>query len=104
MDISPSQKYRIPKIQSRELRTVNKLKGPSEDTSVPLGREKKATNHKGGGKEGPVREKRGGRGEHDVLLGRRKREPKSQQKELKQETSGDRRLGRPSRIHQRPGR
>jgi hypothetical protein len=51
-----------------------------------------------------VREKRGGRGEHDVLLGRRKGEPKSQQKELKQETSGDRRLGRPSRIHQRPGR
>jgi hypothetical protein len=41
VDISPSQKYRIPKIQSRELRTVNKLKGPSGDASVPLGREKK---------------------------------------------------------------
>ena len=31
-----------PKIQSTELKKVNKLKGPSEDTSVPLGREKKA--------------------------------------------------------------
>ena len=33
--------YRIPKIQSTELKKVNKLKGPREDTSVPLGREKK---------------------------------------------------------------
>jgi hypothetical protein len=33
---------RIPKIQSTELKKINKLKGPSEDTSVPLGREKKA--------------------------------------------------------------
>jgi hypothetical protein len=37
----PPQKYRI-QIQSTELKKVNKLKGPSEDTSVPLGREKKA--------------------------------------------------------------
>ena len=37
------QKYRIPKIQSTEFKKVNKLKGSSEDTSVPLGREKKAT-------------------------------------------------------------
>jgi hypothetical protein len=42
------KKYRIPKIQSTELKKVNKLKGPSEDTSVPTGREKKAiTNGKG---------------------------------------------------------
>jgi hypothetical protein len=34
--------YRIPKIQSRELKMLNKLKCPSEDTSVPLGKEKKA--------------------------------------------------------------
>jgi hypothetical protein len=34
-------KTRIPKIQSIELTKVNKLKGPSEDASVSLGREKK---------------------------------------------------------------
>ena len=37
-----AKKYRIPKIQSTELKKVNKLKGPSEDASVPFGREKKA--------------------------------------------------------------
>ena len=31
-----------PKIQSTELKKVSKLKCPSEDASVPLGREKKA--------------------------------------------------------------
>ena len=36
------KKYRVPKIQSTELKNVNKLKCPSEDASVPLGREKKA--------------------------------------------------------------
>jgi hypothetical protein len=36
------KKYRIPKIQSTELKKFNKLKCPSEDASVPLGREKKA--------------------------------------------------------------
>jgi hypothetical protein len=35
------QKYRIPKIQTTALKKVNKLKCPSEDTSVPLEREKK---------------------------------------------------------------
>jgi hypothetical protein len=34
--------YRIPKIQSIEFKRLNKLKCPSEDISVPLGREKKA--------------------------------------------------------------
>jgi hypothetical protein len=34
--------YRIPKIQSTEFRKSNKLKGTSEDASVPLGKEKKA--------------------------------------------------------------
>jgi hypothetical protein len=33
--------YRTPKIQSTKLKKVNKLKYPSEDPSVPLGREKK---------------------------------------------------------------
>jgi hypothetical protein len=37
-----------PKIQSTELKKVNKLKGPSEDSSVPLGREKKATGREEG--------------------------------------------------------
>jgi hypothetical protein len=41
MDIKP-KKYRIPKIQSTELKEVKKLKGPSKDTSAPLGWEKKA--------------------------------------------------------------
>jgi hypothetical protein len=41
--------YRIHKIQSTELKKVKKLKCPSEDTSIPLGREKKAiTNVEGG--------------------------------------------------------
>jgi hypothetical protein len=29
-------------MQSTELKNINKLKGPSEDASVPFGREKKA--------------------------------------------------------------
>jgi hypothetical protein len=41
--ILAEQKYRIPKIKSTELKKVNKLKCPSEDSSVPLEREKKAT-------------------------------------------------------------
>ena len=55
MDISQKEKekrknpYRIHKIQSTEFKRLNKLKCPSEDTSVPLGREKKAiTSGKGG--------------------------------------------------------
>ena len=39
------------KLQFTELKKVNKLKGPSEDASVPLGREKKAITS-GEGKEG----------------------------------------------------
>jgi hypothetical protein len=35
-------KYRIPKVQSTELKKVNQLKGLSEDSSVQLWREKKA--------------------------------------------------------------
>ena len=37
------QKCLIPEIQATKLKKVNKLKGPCEDASVPLGREKKAT-------------------------------------------------------------
>jgi hypothetical protein len=39
-------------IESTELNKVNKLKGPSEDPSVPLEREKKAT--KSGRREGEI--------------------------------------------------
>jgi hypothetical protein len=52
VDISQKKKYRIPKIQPTELKKVTKLKCPSEDTSVPLGREKKAITSG----EGPERE------------------------------------------------
>jgi hypothetical protein len=34
--------YRIPRIQSIELKKVNKPKSQSKDASIPLGREKKA--------------------------------------------------------------
>jgi len=35
------KKYIIPRIKSRELKKVNKQKGPNEDASIPPGREKK---------------------------------------------------------------
>ena len=41
-EVTNNCKLRIPKIQSTEIKKVNKLKCPSEDASVPLGREKKA--------------------------------------------------------------
>jgi hypothetical protein len=45
------KKYRIYKIQFTELKKFNKLKGKSEDASVPLGREKKAITS---GREGEI--------------------------------------------------
>ena len=58
----------MPKIQSRELKKGQKLKGPSEDASVPLGREKKAITREEegrdlGGKVDEVEEK----GQPDLL-------------------------------------
>jgi hypothetical protein len=50
VDIS-QKKYRIPRIKSTELKKVNKLKDPSDDASVLLGREKKAITGWGGGPE-----------------------------------------------------
>ena len=38
-----NKKYRIHRIQSTELKELNKLKYPSKDASVLIGREKKAT-------------------------------------------------------------
>jgi len=59
---------------SIELKKANKLKGPSEDTSVPLGREKKATTMgKGGRDRGRKGDAGGGRGKHNKVLGGQKR-------------------------------
>ena len=71
MDIR-KKKYRISMLHSTELKKVNKLKCPSEDAPVPLGREKKAmTSGEGGrdlgGKVDWVGESRG-RGKPDLLL------------------------------------
>jgi hypothetical protein len=41
----------IPKIQSTELKKLNKMKCPSEDSSVQLGRKKKVGREGGTGKE-----------------------------------------------------
>jgi hypothetical protein len=55
------KKYRIPRIQSTELKKVKNQKGPSEDASIPLGREKKTiTGGTGRERETWVREGRGG--------------------------------------------
>jgi hypothetical protein len=71
MDIS-QKKYRITRYSPTELQKVNKLKGPSENASVPLGRKKKAITRRKGGREGPWRERGWGqeRGEHDLVLDR----------------------------------
>jgi hypothetical protein len=60
--ILEKKKYRIPKIQSTELKKFYKLKDPSENTSVPLGREMKATTRRERGRtEGREGGKEGGR-------------------------------------------
>jgi hypothetical protein len=73
--ILAKKKYKIPTIQSIELKKVHKLKCPSEDASVPLGREKKAitSGERRRGLEGKVdRAGSGGRGGPDLVLGERK--------------------------------
>jgi hypothetical protein len=61
--------YKIPNIQPTELKNVNKLKGPSEDASVALRREKKAITR--GEREKDLGRKRAGlgRGKLDLVLG-----------------------------------
>ena len=69
MDVR-KKKYRIPKIQSTELKKTNKLKGPSEDASVPLGREKKAITSGKGGRDLDEKEMEGAeRGTCSILGG-----------------------------------
>jgi hypothetical protein len=66
--VNTSQKrYRIPRIQSTELKKVYKLKGPREDASIPLGRERKAIT--GGGKEVQTWWEKGQGGEKRNMLG-----------------------------------
>ena len=63
-----TKKYRILRIQSTELKKVNKPKGPSENTSIPLGREKKAiTGRKREGGSWVGKGAGRGREEHDKL-------------------------------------
>ena len=63
--------YKIPRIQSTELKKFNNLKDPSEDASIPLGRGKKASNHEGQREGGFWVEERTGKGNevHDQVLG-----------------------------------
>ena len=73
MDISKKM-YRILRIQSIELKKVNKPKYIVEDASIPLEREKKAIT--GGWMEGGTwvgKETGRRRGEHDQVLGVRNR-------------------------------
>jgi hypothetical protein len=70
------KKVQIPKIQSTELKKVNKLKVSSENSSVPFGRKKKAITSGEGGRERGTWEQKwtesggsGGRGEPDMVLG-----------------------------------
>jgi hypothetical protein len=57
MDISQKKKYRIPKIESTELKKVNKLKCSSADTQLHLGERRKLSQVRNGGQE-PRRESR----------------------------------------------
>jgi hypothetical protein len=73
VDVSPKEKKkcRMPKIQSTELKTVNKLKRPIEDATVPVGMEKKAITSEERGRDlrGKVarREGVGGGGERNLI-------------------------------------
>jgi hypothetical protein len=65
-------KTQNPKLQSTELKKINKQKFPSEDASIPLGREKKAFTRVCGGEQkkgGEWMGKEGVEGEHDQVLG-----------------------------------
>ena len=53
------KKYRISKIQSSELKKVNRMKDPSKDASLPLEKEKKAITSGDGGRDLGELERRG---------------------------------------------
>jgi hypothetical protein len=103
------KKYRIPRIQSTEPKKVNKQKGPSEDASIPLGREKITITGWGGGPGrggtwmGEVRERV--KGECDQVCRGRGRSEEMRVSRM----NGNRQprevgCGGPPRIYQRPGR
>jgi hypothetical protein len=52
VDIRGGKRYRIPRLQSTELKKVNKQKDPSEDASISFGRETKII-MEGRGRKGP---------------------------------------------------
>ena len=100
-----AKKYRIPRIQSTDLKKLNSSKGPSEDISIPLGREKRSQGRdmeetgweswgRGAGRRGNVIRYWGGVQEWS---------PDGQQNEWKDTTSGNVRWT-DSRMYQRPGR
>jgi hypothetical protein len=65
--------YRIPKIESTELKKLNKLKCPREEAPVPHGREKKSiTSGEGGRDQGGKVEREEGVGEEGKLMATRK--------------------------------
>jgi hypothetical protein len=65
--LPPPPKYRVLKIQSTELTKVNRVKGPSKDTSVPLGKEKKAITREERGKDLGGKVDWGGSGEGNLI-------------------------------------
>jgi hypothetical protein len=63
-------RYSIAKVQSRELKMFNMLKGPSEDTTVSLGWERKTVTSREGRRDlGGKVDRIGGREEPDLVLG-----------------------------------
>ena len=99
-----SKKHRIPRVQATELEKINKLKSPSEDASISLGRERIVII--GVGKEGETllgKWTRRGRGEHDQVLGGENR-TEVLRASRKNQNRQPRKVGVPSRIYQRPGR
>ena len=109
LHLSPPPK--LPKILSTELKMLKKLKHPSENSSVQLGREKKENTcgqvgrYLGGKVDRMGVSGVGGEGNLISYWKREKdRKPEDLQKECKQGTPGNRRLVCPSRMYQRPGR
>jgi hypothetical protein len=83
----------------------NKLKDPSEDASVSLGKKKKAITNREGGRHlgGKLNRSCGRREESNLVLGEGKGLMPWGPVEII-ETGNFRRLGGPSRMHQRPER
>jgi hypothetical protein len=98
-----SKKFSTMNVKSQQLKLV-KMKGPSKDASVPLGREKKATTR---GRKGHGKEKGWGWGREGNMIwcwvG--EKDWNSWGPVERMETGNLRRkeVGEPSRMYQRPG-